>query len=89
MDTINKLLKKPAPNRRSRAEILAAQQADSLATPGADEGEEEKPDPLYVRWVCNRDGSRIGVPDEWVEGPLGDNFRRDKPPGVTMVQEVA
>lgn len=71
MDTINKLLKKPAPKRRTRAEMEAARAAGS---PGA-EDEEEKPDPLYLRWVSNASGSRIGVTDEWLEGPVGDAFR--------------
>ena len=88
MDTINKLLKKPAPKRRTRAEIIAAQQAEAMATPGAEDGEEEKPDRLYVRWVHNKNGSRIGVPVEWLEGPIGEQFQRNN--GRTrMVEEVA
>ncbi|KAF2766023.1 hypothetical protein EJ03DRAFT_368213 [Teratosphaeria nubilosa] len=73
MDTINKLLNKPAPKRRTRAEIIAQQQAEALAgTPGgAEEGEEEKPDPVYTRYVVNAKGSRLGVPEEWLDGPLG------------------
>ena len=87
MDTINKLLKKPAPKRRTRAEIIAAQQAGSMATPGAEDDDEERPDPLFVRWVNSREGSRIGVPEEWMEAPIGDVFR----PGYRgrMVEEVA
>ena len=73
MDTINKLLKKPAPKRRTRAEIMAAQAAG--ATPGAEDGEYERPDALFVRWVSNRDGSRIGVPEEWLDAPIGQVFR--------------
>lgn len=82
MDTINKLLKKPAPKRRTRAEIMA----DSLATPGAEEGEEERPDPLFVRWVNDRNGSRIGVPQEWLEARLGAVFARS---GSKMIEEVS
>ena len=95
MDTINKLLKKPAPKRRTRAEIIAAQQMDSMATPGAEEGEEERPDPLFVRWVQSREGSRLGVPIEWMEGPIGDVFSGGGPagggggPSSMMVEEVA
>lgn len=61
----------------------AARAADM--TPGA-EDEEEKPDALYLRWVSNAKGSRIGVPDEWLEAPIGDAFKRDS---GRMVQEVA
>jgi Ino eighty subunit 2 len=79
MDTINKLLKKPAPKRRTRAEIIAAQQADAMATPGAEDGEEEKPDPIFIRYVQGRDSTRrLGVPDEWLEGPLADALAGEK-----------
>lgn len=87
MDTINKLLKKPAPKRRTRAEIIAAQMADSMATPGAEDGEEERPDPLFVRWVNSREGSRLGVPEEWMDAPIGDMFRTGY--RGRMVEEVA
>jgi Ino eighty subunit 2 len=94
MDTINKLLKKPAPKRRTRAEIIAQQQADMMATPGAEEGEEERADPLFVRWVSSKEGSRIGVPDEWMEmeGCLGEVLRRGwsgANGSGRMVEEVA
>lgn len=93
MDTINKLLKKPAPKRRTRAEILAAQHADSMATPGLEEGEEERPDPLFVRWVSGREGSRLGVPEEWLEAPVGAWLGRVSGGGGIgggrMVEEVA
>lgn len=90
MDTINKLLSKPAPKRRTRAEILAQERANGL-TPGAEDGEFEKPDPLSVRWVNSRAGSRIGVPGEWLERPIGEVF---KPQASTMragglIQEVS
>ena len=87
MDTINKLLKKPAPKRRTRAEIIAAQHAEAMATPGAEEGEEERPDPLFVRYVQNREGSRLGVPEEWLEAPVGNVFRGGA--GGRLVEEVA
>lgn len=97
METINKLLKKPAPKRRTRAEIIAAQQAESMATPGAEEGEEERPDALFVRWVNSREGSRVGVPEEWLEGPVGEVFTAGTGTGAgpgygrgrMMVEEVA
>lgn len=92
MDTINKLLKKPAPKRRTRAEIIAAQQAGSMATPGAEDYEYEHPDPLFVRWVNGREGSRIGVPEEWMEAPIGDMFKvggSGGGGGRRMVEEVA
>lgn len=75
MDTINKLLKKPAPKRRTRAEMLAAQAAE--ATPGAeDEDMLPKADPLFARWTSSKEGSTLAVPEEWLQGPLGDTFRK-------------
>jgi Ino eighty subunit 2 len=90
MDTINKLLKKPAPKRRTRAEIIAQQHADAMGTPGLEDGEEERPDPLYVRWVNGREGSRIGVPEEWLEAPVGEMLGRVGGGfgGGRMVEEV-
>lgn len=78
IDTINKLLKKPAPKRRTRAEMLAAQLAEA-GTPGAEgEDEEARPDPLYTRWVSNAAGNRLGVPIEWIEAPLADDLAENK-----------
>ena len=89
METINKLLSKPAPKRRTRAEMIAAQQAADM-TPGAEEGG-PRANPLYSRWINNKDGSRVGVPDEWLESPVGNVFKKAAPVsnGGAMVQEVA
>lgn len=98
MDTINKLLKKPAPKRRTRAEILAAQAAE--ATPGADDEDYvPKADPLFARWTSRMDGCTLAVPEEWLEGPLGEIFRKPgegKAPVISissgsgrMIEEVA
>ncbi|KAK4561128.1 hypothetical protein LTR86_005083 [Recurvomyces mirabilis] len=87
MDTINKLLSKPAPKRRTRAEIIAAQHAEAMGTPGAENGEYERPDPLFTRYVQDRSGARLGVPEEWLEVPVGQIFGRLG--GGKMVEEVA
>ena len=79
MDTINRLLKKQAPKRRgkiSAAETTSAANADGKAsTPNdqteLDEIEYEKPNPVFVRWVSTKQGTRIGVPEEWIAAPLG------------------
>ncbi|WPH01019.1 Hypothetical protein R9X50_00385300 [Acrodontium crateriforme] len=91
METINKLLKKPAPKRRTRAEILAAQHAEDMGTPGAEDGDGERPvDPLFTRWVTNREGSRTGVPEAWLASPVGDVFRSQHSiPGDKMIEEIA
>ena len=69
MDTINKLLKKQAPKRRGK--VSAAETAGE-ATPGIQEPEEaEKPEPTMIRYVSDRDGCRLGVPEEWAGSPAG------------------
>lgn len=71
MDTINRLLRKQAPKRRGR--VSAAEAA--IATPAEpEELEEEKPDPTVIRWVSNREGSRLGIPVEWFGTPAGRIF---------------
>ncbi|EFW14982.1 hypothetical protein D8B26_000381 [Coccidioides posadasii str. Silveira] len=69
MDTINKLLKKQAPKRRGK--ISAAETAGE-ASPRVQEAEEgSQPEPTMVRYVMNRDGCRLGVPNEWLGTPAG------------------
>jgi Ino eighty subunit 2 len=83
METINKLLKKQAPKNNRRGA-----NADKTA-----DGEANKPDPTITRWVSNKDGSRIGVPEELLAGPLGKvylpNGSRSGLPSGKMVEEVA
>jgi Ino eighty subunit 2 len=84
METINKLLKKQAPKTNSRRrDIIAISAAD--VTP---DGEPQKPKAAFVRWVSNRDGSRIGVPEELVDGPVGAVFvgRMKSSPLIEEVQ---
>ena len=92
MDTINKLLKKPAPKKRTRAEIMAASAA-AEGTPGEEDAEYEMApaDPLYVRYVNSAAGSRIGVPTEWLEGPVGEQLREGwkGPARRKLVEEVS
>lgn len=85
MDTINRLLKKQAPKRRGRAKDII-NTADGEVTPNDVEEEEPmvKPDLLFVRWVSNRFGSRIGVPEEWLEAPVGELFASRSSNGKTV-----
>jgi len=69
METINKLLKKQAPKTNARRNGFNPTAGDG--TPESD----HKPDPIFVRWVSNKDGNRIGVPVEWLEGPVGAVFQ--------------
>ncbi|XHG02122.1 hypothetical protein AWENTII_005484 [Aspergillus wentii] len=71
MDTINRLLRKQAPKRRGR--VPAGETAD--ATPADQETQEiEKADPTMTRWVSGQQGSKVGVPEEWLGNPSGRVF---------------
>ncbi|KAI0162949.1 PAPA-1-like conserved region family protein [Pestalotiopsis sp. NC0098] len=77
-ETIDKLLKKQAPKTNRKAQ-LAAEEAALL---------EEKPNPVFVRWVSNKDGERVGVPDEIMAGPAGKVFVPGGLKSGKMVEEV-
>jgi Ino eighty subunit 2 len=76
--TINKLLKKQTSKRRganAKPENLAA----AVAAEGAENespGEEtvERANPFYTRWVCDGNGVRLGVPEEWFGKHVGRVF---------------
>jgi Ino eighty subunit 2 len=44
-------------------------------------GEEavEKPNPLYTRWISDRHGVRLGVPEEWLGKQVSRMFGSSKP----------
>lgn len=72
LETINKLLKKQAPKTNTRRREL------NVAIVGVDtpdDTETQKPDLMYVRWVSNKHGNRIGVPEEWIDSPVGSIFK--------------
>jgi len=88
METINKLLKKQAPKTNARRNGF-----NPLAADGTPESE-QKADPNFVRWVSNKDGNRIGVPIEWLEGPIGAVFQggikqAGKDMGGKLIEEIA
>ena len=86
METINKLLKKQAPKTNARRNLLNGAGGDS--TP---DSEAQKPNPIFVRWVSNKDGNRIGVPEEWLESPIGNIFQggvKAAPMGGRLIEEV-
>ncbi|KAJ3491079.1 hypothetical protein NLG97_g5664 [Lecanicillium saksenae] len=79
METINKLLKKQAPKTSKKGARGTSPDADA------------KPADTLIRWVSNKSGSKVAVPDEIMSGPVGDVFG---PPGKgsgarKMVEEVA
>ncbi len=79
METINKLLKKQAPKTSKKG--ARGNSPDAGAKPGE----------TLIRWVSNKSGSKVAVPDEIMGGPVGDMFG---PPSkgssaIKMVEEVA
>lgn len=86
METINKLLKKQAPkiNRKAAAAAAAADSQDQNA---------QKPDSVFIRWVSNKSGSRIAIPDEIIDGPsgtlFGDGTKQPSAGPPKLVTEVA
>jgi Ino eighty subunit 2 len=93
MDTINKLLKKQAPKRRGRAgnptTDTTTNNSGGDATPAngevIDSVPYEKPNRVFIRWVSNAQGSRLGVPEEWLGESVGRIFGSN---GGRMVEEV-
>lgn len=87
METINKLLKKQAPKTNRRAV------GNETPGGGGEGGVEGQPraDPLLVRWISTKEGSRVAVPDEILAGPAGRVFAggAGKLGGGKMVEEVA
>lgn len=89
METINKLLKKQAPKTNARRNLLNGTGGNDTSG----DSEALKPNPIFVRWTSDKDGNRVGVPEEWLDGPLGDIFKNSVKPtslfrGGKLVQEV-
>lgn len=86
METINKLLKKQAPKRRGK---ISAAEIAGEATPGMQEPQgQEKPDPTMIRYVSDRNGCRLGVPEEWVGNPAGGMLYGSDGRGMKLVEEI-
>lgn len=66
-ETINKLLKKQA--GKTNKKNLAA-----IGEEGMEEDESRRPNPTFIRWTSNRDGNRIAVPSDIINGPAGRVF---------------
>ncbi|KAL2170906.1 hypothetical protein VTG60DRAFT_4310 [Thermothelomyces hinnuleus] len=83
METINKLLKKQAPKtNRKTAALMAAEETPETDT--------QRVDPMLIRWVNNKNGSIVAVPDELLSGPVGKVFVTGRTgPRGKMVEEVS
>lgn len=93
MSTINRLLKRQPPKRKGKAVNQEAGEAGTAAEGASpaefEEIEVERANPLFVRWVNNKDGSRIGVPDEWLGKKVGRVFGPPPPNRGRSVEEIA
>lgn len=69
METINKLLKKQAPKTNARRKELNGEGGST------DNGEPGKPNPIFTRWISNKEGNSVSVPNEWLEAPVGEVFK--------------
>lgn len=76
-ETINKLLKKQAPKTTKRAAAPVEEEVPEDAN---------RPDPTVIRWISDRNGSRVALPEELVSSRVGAIFRPAKVGG--MVEEV-
>lgn len=75
MSTIDRLLNKQEPKRRRK-------NAADAALEGIDEEGYEWPKApaAFVRFVSTVEGSRLLVPQEWVDAPVGDMFNNSVKP---------
>lgn len=80
METINKLLKKQAPKISRKSQLNGDQTPDM---------ESQRANPVFVRWISNKDGSRAGVPDDMLTGPAGRVFVKGGLGRGKMVEEVS
>ncbi|TID24326.1 putative papa-1-like conserved region protein [Venturia nashicola] len=80
-DTINRLLKKQAPKRRSKAEKEADLKAEEEADP---DRVVPKANPIYIRTVKNASGTRLHVPEGLEGAPFGPHLANSKPEGKAM-----
>ena len=56
--------------------------AEIFAESGEEDGMLQRASPLFVRYVANSEGSKVGVPVEWLDKPVGEVF--DKPVAPSM-----
>lgn len=81
-DTINRLLKRQAPKRQKKED--------------KNENDAEGRAPMsFVRIISNNDGTRLAIPDQWLDAPVGEIFKQSQKPSMKsahpqrMVEEVS
>lgn len=80
METINKLLKKQAPKTKGKSQLANGEGADD---------DFNKPNPVFVRWVSSKEGNRVAVPGELLDGPAGKVFVPGRLQSGKIVEEVS
>lgn len=83
MDTINRLLKKQTPKMRGSRGTVGEAGTPARGGGGGGDGAlaEAPPPPTMVRWVSDKDGIRLGVPETWMQagGSVGEVFKKQEP----------
>lgn len=79
METINKLLKKQAPKTKGK----------NHAGDQTPDGEHNRANPVFTRWISTKEGSRVAVPHEMLNGPIGRVFVTGGLGRGKMVEEVS
>lgn len=72
----------------AQEDVESGQQEDEKIEP-------ETINPVFIRYRQNKDGTSLGVPDEWLQAPAGSFFNGtlappvSRPFGGRMVEEVS
>lgn len=69
--------------------LEAAAAAEGASSVEPEEVEVERANPYFVRWLNNKDGSRLGVPEEWLGKKVGRVFGPATPRSGKLVEEIA
>lgn len=92
-DTINRLLKKQAPKRRSKADREADLRAEEEADP---DRVIPKANPVYTRIVMTNSGTHMSIPEGWEGASFAPYLEHSKPEDKTakpysgrLVEEVS
>lgn len=81
-ETINKLLKKQASKTNKKG-------LQSIGEEEQDADGFRRPNPVFIRWVSSKEGERIAVPGEMLDGPAGRLFAKAVRPSGTGPTAVA
>lgn len=73
----------------NRSTLEAATVAEGASAAEIKEAEVEKANPLFSRWISNSQGSKLAVPEEWLDKRVGKIFTTSSPQVTKLVTEVS